>query len=284
MSFLKQLFNKKEVEPVVNEQIIAPLPDIPPTSSSVSLPQEAAPNPIPSSRPVSNEASQLQAEDEEASLLESTSNAPVSASSSLNTSFSHSSVDPVSQSEQITTSSAPPSPVQKLFHSFMPKDSSSLKQEIPSSPTKHNVVMSNSNILPEKKPEKKEFQKIQSQAPPTPPSEPIRRPDVVDVRQEVKNIKNSVSSRQEEIPDVVAYPGAPGSGKIFEGIYVRKERYVELLTMLKENREGLHVQLSNEERLLQVQESIVHNLEKEETLLSELFKQVMTIDVLHKRC
>ncbi len=99
-----------------------------------------------------------------------------------------------------------------------------------------------------------------------------------------KEIKEMGTLRKETVPDIVAYPGAPGSGKIFEGIYVRKERYIELLESLRDNRVSLQEQLSNEERLLQLQEKIVHNLEKEESLLNELFEKVMTMELLTKRC
>jgi hypothetical protein len=84
-------------------------------------------------------------------------------------------------------------------------------------------------------------------------------------------------------PDIVAYPAPDGSGKIFEAIYIKKERYLLLLQSLQENTKRLHAQLDDEQRLLHLQESIAQKLEKEESLLHKIFQDVMAMEFLTRR-
>ncbi|MCF7798686.1 hypothetical protein K9M74_02180 [Candidatus Woesearchaeota archaeon] len=104
-----------------------------------------------------------------------------------------------------------------------------------------------------------------------------------------KSVSSNVSSdasatNNQSLADVMAYPARPGSGKIFEGIYVKKERYVELLSALRSTQEMLGEQLSTQERLLEIEEQVTTNLDHAEVFLRSSFEKIMTIESLTKRC
>jgi len=267
MSIL-DIFKKKEKFDTPTDELSVPQPSFPTQNSSVSTPPPApSPEttsqqaPIPPTQdavavppPIANppRSENFQAEDDVNAVLSSSSTVPLAELESTNQAMPPQQVEqPAKQSSPQSVTQSSPSPNQQVTGSALP-DTFPEHATLPPEDFIHEAPSQRST-----------------------PTKPVSESDHAQIQ--------AMRSIPKPMPDIVAYPAPTGSGKIFEAIYIKKERYILLLQSLQENTKRLHAQVDDEQRLLQLQESIAQKLEKEESLLHNIFQDVMAMDFLTRR-